>query len=251
VPSDDEITGYRFERIGDVFPADDPLARYLVVVSMALNDVTWATKRLLEGLEGDAPPYENVYALRLAGSHMWEMLKFLSGSEKNSPEVAAFLDGLPEDAREYYRSALARLEADPKDGARPFKASLARLRDQFSHYTDLDRKELMCALEAVGDDEGLLHVGERFGDFRALYADEVAGQLAYRSEDDQLVDLEAFVTKIRNATNDLMRFGQLALREYLRPIAGDKLTPVTAELPPAPDADPDPGDDAEPSPSAS
>lgn len=41
----DESVGYRFGRIGRVFPATDHVARYLVVVSMALNDVLAAIRR--------------------------------------------------------------------------------------------------------------------------------------------------------------------------------------------------------------
>lgn len=89
VTEGEQIVGYRFPRIGDVFPADDPVARYLVVVSIALNDVLAATKRLIEGLEKDLPPHDNVYAMRLAASHIWEMLKFLEETESEWPEVAA------------------------------------------------------------------------------------------------------------------------------------------------------------------
>jgi len=84
-----EIVGYRFDRNADVFPATDPVARYLVVVSMALNDVLAATKRLVDGLEGDAAPYENVYEMRLAGPHIWEMLKFRSQTETSGQRSRA------------------------------------------------------------------------------------------------------------------------------------------------------------------
>jgi hypothetical protein len=198
------------------------VARYLVVVSMALNDVLASTKRLIEGLEADAAPHENVHAMRLAGAHIWEMLKFLDQSARDWKEIAEFVSGLPDATQEQYEAALARSE---EEGSGSFRGALARLRDHFSHYSVLDRaqhhkgrEELTRALEAVADHEGVLHVGNEIGDFRALYADEVAGQLMFRSPGEDLDPFREFITEIRDARGELLLFGQLALREYLAPM---------------------------------
>jgi hypothetical protein len=43
-------------KIGDAFPADDTAARWLTSLTMALNDLLYTNRRLIEGLKGDAAP---------------------------------------------------------------------------------------------------------------------------------------------------------------------------------------------------
>ena len=206
--------------MGEAFPADNPVARWLTSLTMGLNDLLHVNKRLVRQLEDDAPPYINVYEGRLAGSHAWEVLKLMRDGGAN-PQVAAFLDGLSEIARRDYAEALAVYD----DASRSeFKSALARARDYFSHYPELDRRELKRALEAVADHQGELHTGEAFGDFRGIYADEVAGQLFFRTDED-LEPLKEFLADLRDLTLVLMHFIQRALDAYLSDLPGGTIRP--------------------------
>src|SRR5688572_25001666 len=111
---------YRF-RIGDAFPADAVVARWLTALTMGLNDLLYTNKRLIEQLEGDAPAYENVYGSRLAGAQVWEVLKLLREGGTD-PDVAAFIDTLSQDAKTELAESLAVFD-DPARA--PFKAALA------------------------------------------------------------------------------------------------------------------------------
>ena len=62
---------YRF-RIGDLFPADNALARWMVILSAGLNDVVLVNGWLLDGLESDAPSRENLYRVRLSSTRCFQ-----------------------------------------------------------------------------------------------------------------------------------------------------------------------------------
>ena len=202
---------YRF-RVGDAFPADDAIARWLTALSMGLNDLLHTNKRLLEQLQGDAPAYANVYESRLVGVHVWEVLKLLREGRADA-NVAVFIDNLPQEAKDEFAESLAVYD-DPARAS--FKAALARARDHFAHYPELGRRELSRALGAFADHEGELHTGRRFGDFRALWADDVAVQLFFRSEDDDVEPLREFITDLRDLVLVLTRLVQRALDTYFR-----------------------------------
>jgi hypothetical protein len=214
-------------RIGDVFDAEDPIARWLIVLSMGLNDVVYVTKRLTEQLQGDAPPYANIYEIRLAALHFWELSKFLRESIGSSAEIRAFVDALPQQARDDLDAALASTDTANPHG---FKGNFGSARDQFSHYAEVDNKLLRRALKAVADHESELNVGEQFGDFRAGYADEVAGQLFFSVPGEDVTDLKTFVEQLRDGSAALMRFVQTGPRPApARPARRDAEVAVSAD----------------------
>src|ERR1051325_2640691 len=96
---------YRF-KIGDAFPADDPTAQWLTSLTMGLNDLLYTNRRLIEGLEGDAPPYENLHGGRTVGAQVWEVIKLLRAGA-NNPDLHEFVESLPDDARTELETALA------------------------------------------------------------------------------------------------------------------------------------------------
>ena len=124
--------GIRF-RIGDLFPADDPLARWLTGCMAALNDLLLVNGWLIPRLESDGPHHVNVYLGRLGASHVFEVAKFLHHSERRVPQVRTFLDGLNADARAAYE----RVKAVGPAGTEPFAGQLEHARDHFFHYAAL------------------------------------------------------------------------------------------------------------------
>jgi len=65
---DDELeprftTRIRF-RLGEVLPADEPLAQWIANLSRALNDLLLARRRLKRGFADDTPAYEHFYDIR-------------------------------------------------------------------------------------------------------------------------------------------------------------------------------------------
>jgi hypothetical protein len=146
-----ELRELRF-KVGDALPADDPLARFVLVVSMGLNDNSLSNTRFVNTKE----PYELLYFFRLASGHLHELAKRLRRAHEEWPEVQEFVADLPEDFRHDFES-IVRL-ADPNDDV---GQKLERFRNEFFHYPDLRRKTaergklpLMQALTDAADTEG-------------------------------------------------------------------------------------------------
>lgn len=127
----DEPTGLRF-RLGDLFPADDPVSRWLTLCCIALNDVLRVHKHLLPALETGHDPAASVYFSRLNAAHIYEAAKFLTRSER-ATEVVAFVEQLDDETRGHYE----RLKGCSEGAPGSFSAQLKHARDHFFHYAEL------------------------------------------------------------------------------------------------------------------
>src|SRR3954463_13871973 len=83
-------------RIGDVFPADDPIARWTSVLAMAANNTVYLNVRLIEG---DLPPELNLYYFRLLAAHFFEAADWLRSTRFHWPEIDKLVDSLDADNR--------------------------------------------------------------------------------------------------------------------------------------------------------
>lgn len=198
--------GFRF---GDVFDADAPVDQWLIGLSMGLNDVVSANVRLMESLEGDAPPHERLFLARLVGAQVWEIAKLVQAGGKD-PVVGRFVTGLPAEARTEY-DAIIGLFAD--DG---FKAALGRARDYFKHYPEIGRKELRAAMDAVGDELTGALIGKNLAATRLDYADVVAANLFFRRPSERREEFAAFIAKLSGQVVHITSFVQMALWEKLK-----------------------------------
>lgn len=93
-----------------------------------LNDLLLVNGWLIPSLESNGPPYVNVYFGRLGASHLFEITKFLHHSERQTPEVRGFLDGLDGEARAAYE----RVKAVGPAGTEPFASQLEHARNASS-----------------------------------------------------------------------------------------------------------------------
>jgi hypothetical protein len=73
-------------RIGDAFPADEPIARWATVLSIAANDSIYLNIRLIDG---GLPPELNIYYFRLLAAHFFEAAEWLANTRNTWPEVEA------------------------------------------------------------------------------------------------------------------------------------------------------------------
>jgi hypothetical protein len=156
----------------EVFPADDPVARFIVAISIARNDVRHALLQVGAAYDRDAP--ESAYWMRIATGHFFEAEGALR-EWLQVPEVRSFIAKLPSDGQEALRTALSAIQ---KMG----RGALEHSRQRTFHYPSpasryrLD-EELAGALRALGDEEVTV-VHERAGLFRWRFADDVALTLA-------------------------------------------------------------------------
>ena len=78
----------------EIFPADRNLARFVMAMSIARNDVEHALNEAESAAEEDRPEF--AYLVRITTGHLFEGIEALQ-RWSNDPEVADFLRGLPED----------------------------------------------------------------------------------------------------------------------------------------------------------
>jgi hypothetical protein len=157
-------------RVGAIFPADNPTARYVMAVSIVLGDLRIAAGQA--ALER-AAPHERLYFDRLLDLHVREGLCLAVLEHRKRDDVRRFVSILPGEAREA-RDELERALADGSgrfgelETARPDTFRCARMID--------DTGGLREAMERLAQVEsGYRLVGEGK---RADYADLVVASLA-------------------------------------------------------------------------
>ena len=171
-----EAGGTIGDPIPDVFSPDDPVARFVVSMSMANNDINRAFRDLLRSGDDDTPDF--AYRVRVLVGYLVEAIDALNFYSAKVPDVAQFLRRLPTEAQQKLKIVRGTLQrAGPK--------ALAAVRDNTFHYPSPDPaykptsdKKLRDALAA------LRHIGVQMhydGDTNALtfnFADEAAFNLA-------------------------------------------------------------------------
>jgi hypothetical protein len=84
-PRDRLTHQWRFQ-IGEAFPADSPLARFVVAVAQAMNDSDLANSLFVKA----AKDYERIYFFSLASSQLYEAAEMLYQAHREWEEVRGF-----------------------------------------------------------------------------------------------------------------------------------------------------------------
>jgi hypothetical protein len=198
-------------KIGRVFPADDPLARWATVLAMAANHSIYLNVRLIEG---DLPPELNLYYFRLVAAHFFEASDWLRRTPETWPEVREFIASLEEEQQAQY----GRLTAFSKQN-HPLHHALRRSRVTLFHYPEMHpgreqagQEELANALEKAAELDGWIEGGQEYASFRASFADEVSLQFLGEEQD----ALEAVMMALREPVFELVVFAEAVLLEQLK-----------------------------------
>jgi hypothetical protein len=162
--------------IPDVFPPENPLARFVVAMSMANNDINRAFRDLLRSSDENTPDF--TYRVRVTIGYLVEAIDALNFYSATLPEVLELLKCLPTDAQQQLKIVRGTLQ---KAGSK----ALAAVRDNTFHYPSPNPaykpssdEKLRDALAALG------HIGVQMhydGDTKAMtfnFADEAAFNLA-------------------------------------------------------------------------
>lgn len=202
--------------MAEMFPPEDDLARWVMVLSIAWQDLVASNLKLISAL--DADDLVSVQDAKRVAAQAWDVSEFLESSRAREA-VERFVDSLAEEARDDYATIFRLIEQQPAESARrPFKGYLAGARHYASHYAELDRKELARAIRAAAQSEGVLRYGTTFDSVRAEYADVIAVELFFpgASANGPNPELEQFIEDLRELVLALMRFVQRVLDSYFR-----------------------------------
>ena len=159
--------------IGAAFPADDPVAVWVMGLSVALGDLRTVALYMGRSVQ---PRHERLYFVRVFASHLREVAKVIDRDFDRS-DLAAFVATLPReisDARDRIATRLnAKLVEDDDD---TLLDHLKRLRNDTFHYAGdpPSRARLGRAVTAARAEEGVYLLGGP--DMRAAYADEVVAE---------------------------------------------------------------------------
>jgi len=119
-------------RVGDVFPADDPLAVWAMTLAIALGDLRVAGEH---AVRDEQPDYERIYFVRVFSSHLREIVKLLDLDYEKREDVREFVDSMPEEAQAARRAVAEQFNAPQED--RPgvtLLNDLIRIRNDTFHY---------------------------------------------------------------------------------------------------------------------
>ncbi len=199
-------------KIGDVLPADDDLARWVLVLTLARNDLALTQTRLVEAFDKDRTA---LHWSRLLAGHLFEVAHFLR-RESSREVIRNFAKGLPDKSRRVYRELLrpdfleGRLEGD---------------RNRVFHYPSADKgaedkggPALHAALEAVRDLEAALVVkwGEngKPEDMRFDFADQVAVQFAFADFGTTKTEQEMSMAAVRESAGKAIWLADVVFHHY-------------------------------------
>lgn len=195
-------------RIGDLFPADDLLARWVLVLCLARNDVVATMKQIVRANEDDDGT--NLHWARVTAGHLYEIATFLRQSS-SLDEVKDFAKRLPPKADADRRALL---------DATFLKRALVTDRSLTFHYPSVDADDpphggaqLKSALEAAENQPAELLVelnGGKPTGYRYRFADVVAAEFATASFGETEDDRRAGVERARDLALAYARFADAA-----------------------------------------
>lgn len=211
-------------KIGEAFPADEPLARWMTVCAMAMNDLLLVNRWLIPKLKEEEPSqaYENTYLGRLAAAHLFEAATFLKKSDKRLAVVRELVGGLDEDAQRAYRELLS--IGDGGNGE--FYEQLKHARNVVFHYQALiqgegeDYEHLKLALAGHAEDEEkkrivrgkIEDVPPPITGFRSFFADDVVSDMVLPGDTER--DFTVFIGNVSEHIATFMVFLKEAFNAY-------------------------------------
>jgi hypothetical protein len=199
-------------RHGAVHASDDRIARYVVCLSLALNDIRIAGRYATRRRQNSA---ERLYFVRLLASHLRELVLLIdTPNSAVVPSVEEFIASLPRgtkpsrtDIRRSH-SRVLRLLQKPMATGRPDVATrsgtrrpnlrddLKELRNRSFHYgyDQLGADAVEAAMASLAGKATGYAIRERT--MRALYADDVAVKLAHPFEAEFACDMHSRVAEL-------------------------------------------------------
>jgi len=159
---------HRIER-KNFFTNEDPIiVRWIVALSMATNDLIFASNKIRD----TQIDYEHIYLFRLALAHIREIAKVVGEAKKNK-NIIFFISVLPTQAQEKYLEITNFLGTYENSGF--VKGVLKLPRDEVFHYPDIKGKwwsSLFDDVKALGkisielskNDQTIMGVRYRFID---------------------------------------------------------------------------------------
>lgn len=174
-------------RFGDVLPAADVRARFVISIGAALNDLVFLNRLYVSDptwglMRREATAAERVYLVRLVSSAIFELGRLIDKGRREPP-ISDLLDRLSKDGK-------ADLQGFLSFGR--LRAALRRVRDTTSHYPWPNEMQLIKHLGELADWEGdFVGHPSSIASIRAGFADTVLLQFFVGEEAEGLDEAQS------------------------------------------------------------
>ena len=211
-------------KVSEAFPADDQLARWMTVCTMAFNDLLVVNALLFPRLKEEivSGPDEIVYLGRVAAAHLFEAATFLRKSDR-IPAIQEFIADFDDEAAQ---AAYRELLEIGDGGSGEFYERLKHARNKSFHYQELfvgdheQHESVRKALAAYAQDEAedpdkrgqISDIPPPLTGFRADFAYDIASEMTL--PEDTETEYPEFVRAVSNHIAKFAAFAKEALNTY-------------------------------------
>lgn len=209
--------------VGEAFPADDPVARWVATLTTIGNDVARVNRQFdLYSRYGPPDQIHHTYWVLLQTGHLREALKFLSPEKCDltaTPEVEEFLAAMPRGIQEELEHI--RSESTPWEGS--WLNEIAKpSRDRFFHYAssaDFDR-EIEASLDVLKDEPSHVDFPEEARSWAAFFGEQVRLNWIAQGGGITPTDFHELIGKCRLLAERISRLTVDLTKIYLERYAG-------------------------------
>jgi hypothetical protein len=160
----------------DLFPPDDPTARFVVSMSMARNDIERALRDVAEAGENDRPDFG--YRVRVSIGHLVEALDALNAYRQKFNEVRVLINRVPGAAKRHLKEAQGSLQRAGRGVLEHARNHTFHYPSPDPHYEPTSDQQLAEVLAAMGNRGGEVHFNGETGQIKLTFADDVALAMA-------------------------------------------------------------------------
>lgn len=200
--------------LGNAFPSDNILSKWIVGFSIILNDLILANNYMIQEFEkiSNKPSAEGSYFFRLTCSHFREAIKYINDTITYQ-EVIDFLNKMDPETK----NNLTKLKTLYEPWENSFlKDKIKPIRDKSFHYPSLkeDEVKLTNILEELKNKTTGIYSTRILKDLRLEFGDEVVNAYCF----DHFIDEEDFkntVITLREAVTWMLSFAQGVVAIYL------------------------------------
>jgi len=204
---------YRF-RIGDAFPEQEPVARFVTVLAFIHNDWRRTMQAMVDSTGAPGGEGARLLSFRQLVGYSHEATEFLTGSRKRYEEVDTFVSSLNAEALGQYDRVFTTLA--------PIERWMRKQRDITFHYPKMvresyqaDQEAIATALTAAADETSSITLADTHAGISLDFADAVAVHLLGFKLPEEQEELRRLVQALREAAYALGVFVVAAVSTYL------------------------------------
>jgi hypothetical protein len=196
--------------IGEVFPADDLLAQWIVTLAAVGEDLATADEHLRTAMADDnVPASQGIYHFRVATSRVYEARRPILALE-SSPALAAFAEGIATVAAPL--SFLRSVYVPSTAGGRSVADELfAPTRNQTVHHSWPGSEEIRVALRNAADDPATIVMDYTTETLHFVFPEIIATRSLVGDLDDDEEVREAFAERVALAGEVTVQFTVLVV----------------------------------------